>query len=248
MEKTVVGTLLDSFGAFGQFNLGSYYVTSFGSLPSSLKVNLPADSPKDTIDPVLKTIDLTKFSFEPVLKEWRTEEDNKIEDMFDDYAYEFLFKSAQSRMLIQVVCHHRSLEVTFVYDVKDAGSEAWLLKTSHKLHTTYRTLDRPKFKVLIAQDGMFSTEEVETGDFDSIDIGELYSQHYASVKPRQRYRPDSRFALDREADMHRPVAALLAKFAGPVDRVDDPYARLVEPLERILAFLRQKPVLRPLLA
>ena len=50
MEKPVVGTLIDSFGAFGQFNLGAYYVTCFGILPSSLKVDLDAETPKETVD------------------------------------------------------------------------------------------------------------------------------------------------------------------------------------------------------
>ncbi len=181
MEKSVVGTILNSFGAFGQFNLGAYYVTCFGVLPSSLKVNLPAEKPKDTVDEVLKTIDLTKFSFEPVLKDWRTGEENKAEDIFDDYAYEFLFKSSSGRMLIQVMCHHHSLELTFAYDVNDTAAEAWLLETSHKLQNTYRAVDKPKFRVLIAQDGMFSTEEVETNEFDSIIIKELYNDDFTEV-------------------------------------------------------------------
>jgi hypothetical protein len=181
MEKSVVGTILDSFGAFGQFNLGAYYVTCFGVLPSSLKINLPSEKPKDTVEEVLKTIDLTKYSFEPVLKDWRTGEENKAEDLFDDYAYEFLFKSSSGRMLIQVMCHHHSLELTFAYDINDTASEAWLLEVSRILQNTYRAVDKPKFRVLIAQDGMFSTEEVETNEFDSIIIKELYNDDFTEV-------------------------------------------------------------------
>lgn len=181
MDKPVVGTILDSFGAFGQFNLGAYYVVCFGSLPSSLKVSLHAESPKDTVDEVMKAIDLPKFDFKPVSKDWRTGEDRRTEDIFDEYAYEFLYKSMPSRMLIQIVCHYRSLDVTFVYDVNDTDSETWLLKTSRDLQNKFRIEDKPKFKVLIAQDGMFSTEEVETGDFDAIDINELYNDDFKGV-------------------------------------------------------------------
>lgn len=182
MEKSVVGTLLDSFGAFGQFNLGAYYVTRFGALPSSLKVILPAESPKDTLDAVIQAIDLPKFSFEPVLKEWRMGEEKKTEELyFEEYTSEFLFKSVSARMLIQVNCHHHALEVTFAYDVNDNSSETWLLETSHKLQSTFRSEDKPKFRVLIAQDGMFSTEEVETADFNTININELYNDDFASV-------------------------------------------------------------------
>lgn len=181
MDKPVVGTLLDSYGAFGQFNLAAYYIVYFGEIPSSLKISLQAESPKETVDAVMKEIDLPKFGFQPVSKDWRTGEDRRTEDMFDEYAYEFLFKSSSSRMLIQIVCHYRSLDVTFVYDVNDTDSETWLLKTSRHLQNTFRIVDKPKFKVLIAQDGMFSTEEVETGDFDAIDIDELYNNDFAHV-------------------------------------------------------------------
>jgi len=182
MEKPVVGTLLDSFGAFGQFNLATYYVTCFGALPSSLRVILPAEKPKDTLDDVIQAIDLPKFSFEPVLKEWRSGEEKKSDDFFpEEYAGEYLFKSMSARMLIQVTCHYHSIEVTFAYDVNDTSSEIWLLETSHKLQTTFRTEDKPKFRVLIAQDGMFSTEEVETADFNTIDINELYNDDFPSV-------------------------------------------------------------------
>ena len=181
MDKPVVGTLLDSFGAFGQFNLAAYYIVYFGDLPSSLKVSLQAESPKETVDEVMKKIDLPKFGFEQVSKDWRTGEDRRTEDLFDEYAYEFLFKSSSARMLIQIVCHYRSLDVTFVYDVNDTKSETWLLKTSHELKSTFRLEDKPKFKVLIAQDGMFSTEEVETGDFNSIDVNEFYNDDFANV-------------------------------------------------------------------
>jgi broad-specificity NMP kinase len=181
MDKPIIGTLLDSFGAFGQFNLGAYYVVSFESLPSSLKVSLPADSPKDTVDEVMKAIDLPKFEFELVSKEWRTGEDRRTEELLDEYAYEFLFKSLSARMLIQIICHYRSIDVTFIYDVKDTDTEDWLLKTSRDLQNTFRIEGKPKFRVLIAQDGMFSTEEVETADFDAIDINELYNDDFKDV-------------------------------------------------------------------
>jgi len=181
MEKPVVGTLLDSFGSFGQFNLGTYYVTCFGVLPSNMKVSLPTESPKNTVEEVLKTIDLTKFSFDPILKDWRVDEETTTEDVFDNYAYDFLFRSVTGRMLLQVECHYHSLELTFAYDINNAESEAWLLETSHKLQSTFRAVDKPKFRVLIAQDGMFSTEEVETGDFNTIDINELYNDDFVNA-------------------------------------------------------------------
>jgi hypothetical protein len=182
MDKQKPGTLIDAFGAFGQFNLGAYYVTCFGVLPSSLKVSLYSEEPRETVDAVLQTIDLAKQSFEPVSKDWRMDENKKLDDeRFDEFAYEFLFKSDPKRALIQVLCHHHSLELTFAYDVQDPETEAWMLETSRYLQNTYKTSDKPRFKVLIAQDGMFNTEEVETNDFDAIDIREFYNDDFVEV-------------------------------------------------------------------
>lgn len=182
MDKQGLGTLLDAFGAFGKFNLGAYYVTCFAVLPSSLKVSLYSEEPREMVEDVLQTMDLAKQSFEPVSKDWRMDENQKeTEERFDEFAYEFLFKSEARRALIQVLCHHHSLEITFAYDIRDQETETWMLETSRRLQNTFKTSDKPKFKVLIAQDGMFNTEEVETNDFISIDIHELYNDDFPEV-------------------------------------------------------------------
>lgn len=182
MNKKEIGTLLDSFGAFGQFNLSAYYVTCFGVLPSSLKVSLYAEEPRDTVEAVLQTIDLARQSLEPVSKDWRMDENKKeTEAFFDEFAYELLFKSEARRAVLQIICHHHSLDVTFAYDIHDKETEAWILETSRQLQNTFKASSKPKFKVLIAQDGMFSTEEVETSDFVAIDIRELYNDDFLEV-------------------------------------------------------------------
>jgi hypothetical protein len=145
MDQPVIGTLLDSFGAFGQFNLGAYYVTCFGVLSSNLKVSLPAEKPKETVDAVIQAIGLSEHSFEPVSKDWRVDEIKKADaDIFDEYAYEFLFKSDARRTVIEIICHHHSLDVNFAYDIKDQDTETWILETSRQLQNTFKTTDKPK--------------------------------------------------------------------------------------------------------
>jgi hypothetical protein len=182
MDNQGLGTLLDAFGAFGQFNLGAYYVTCFGVLPSSLKVTLPSEKPRDAVEAVMQMLDLPARSFEPVSKDWRMDEVKKEDQFgFDEYAYDFLFKSEPNRAVIQIVCHHHAIELTFAYDVQDKQTETWMLDSSRQLQTTYKITDKPRFRVLIAQDGMFSTEEVETHAFDTIDISELYNDDFVDV-------------------------------------------------------------------
>lgn len=182
MDKQGIGTLLDTFGAFGQFNLGAYYVTCFGQLPSSLKISLPSEQPRETVETVLQTLGLTERSFEPVSKEWRIDEVRKQEEPgYDEFAYEFLYKSVATRAVIQVICHHHSMDVIFAYDIQDKETETWMLEVSRHLQAMFKTTDKSKFRVLIAQDGMFSTEEVETQDLISINIGELYNDDFMVV-------------------------------------------------------------------
>ena len=71
MEEPIVGTLLEAFRT-SHFSFASYYVLSFGVLPSGLRLELPVERSKETVDAVLKSIDLQRFAFEPRTRLWRT--------------------------------------------------------------------------------------------------------------------------------------------------------------------------------
>jgi len=55
-------------------------------------------------------------------------------------------------------------------------------------------------------------------------------------QPRQCNCAHHGLATDRQPDMYGPVAAFLAIFPRPVDRVDDPYAAFFQP-GRVVTFL-----------
>lgn len=180
MENPLLGDLINSFNRFDSFKLFSYYITSFGSLPSTLKTVLPVERSRENVEKVLQRIDLERFGFEPVFKHWITD-DFQNADRADDYAYKYVFRSERGRMLIQFSALHSVVDIDFLYDIKDAESEAWLLETNHQLRGHFGIPKAPKFKVLVAQDGMFGTEDVNTGDFASVDINELYNDDFAEI-------------------------------------------------------------------
>jgi hypothetical protein len=180
METPVVGTLLDSFDHFNRFKVSSYYTVCFGILPSSLKIDLPIEGSQEKVEVILKSLELEEFKFVSVFKNWRTADFQNAEPA-EDYAYEFVFKSAQDRMLIHVAAHEYSLHIGFYYDINHPQAEAWILATHHRLRSTFGSPKMPKFEVLVFQDGTFSTEDVSTGDFQSIDIGELYNDDFAEI-------------------------------------------------------------------
>src|SRR5204863_2726349 len=94
MEKSVVGTLLDSYSTFGRFEVSAYYTVCFGILPSNLnvRVDLIVDRSQAAIDTILNLIDLQRFGFEQVFKNWITD-DTRHGKPAEDYPFEYLFKS-----------------------------------------------------------------------------------------------------------------------------------------------------------
>ena len=180
MEEPLFGTLLDAYDHFSRFRLSSYYIVCFGALPSAVRIELPVERTRETLKSVLKSMELERFGFVVVFQNWRTE-DFQNANPSDDYSYEYVFKSQNGRMLIHVTSSNHSIDVDFLYDINRPETEKWLLETNHRLRTTYGTPKTPKFKVLIAQEGIFVTEDVSTGDFDSVNIGELYNDDFAAV-------------------------------------------------------------------
>ena len=180
MEEPVVGTLLDTYRQFNRFNVFSYYTVCFGVLPSALRIELAMRGTKDTVDSILNSIDFQRFSFTPVFKNWITD-DFKNAKQSDDYVFEYVFKSKSGRMLIHFVSRDNLLSIDFLYDIDDSGSENWILETNHYLRSTFGIPEKPKFKVLVFQDGAFSTQDVNTGDFNSIDIKELYNDDFTDI-------------------------------------------------------------------
>lgn len=180
MEKPVVGTLLDAYSTFGHFELTAYYSICFGIIPSSLKLDLPVERSKDEIDSILQSMDLQQFGFTAVFKEW-IPDDAKNTKPFEDLVVEYLFKSDARRTLLHFTCQVNAFDIRFLYDIDLPDSEKWVLETSRKLQQKYRATKTPKFKVLIQQDGMFTTEDVEIANFEAINIQELYNDDFVEM-------------------------------------------------------------------
>ena len=181
MEDFYLGSLFESLSQQNhRFKLFPYFTKSFGVLPSAVKIVLPIEGKKDVIDSLLKTLSLETFAFQPIFKNWITD-DSKDAKMEDDYAYEYLFKSESGQMLIHFLSHYQSIQIYFLYDMHNPESEKWILEMNHRLRLTYGFQKMPGFKVLVSSDGGFYTEEVNTVDFRAVDIHELYNDDFAEV-------------------------------------------------------------------
>jgi hypothetical protein len=181
MENQSLESLFDGFSHHHNgFKLFRYFTVCFGLLPSSVKIVLPVEGSKEVIDSILSHIDLEQFSFVPVFKNWHTD-DSRDAKMSDDYAYEYVFRSESGQMLIHFLSQYQSIQVHFLYSLDNGDAERWILEANHSLRATYGSEKLPGFKVLVASDGGFYTEDVNTIDFRSIDISELYNDDFADV-------------------------------------------------------------------
>lgn len=180
MEEASIGTLLDSYDQYNRLKVSVYYTVCFGVLPSSLRVALPMERSKENVEAVLNDIDLQSFKFIPVLKNWETE-DFQDAVRSDDYAYEYVFKSTTGRMIIHFTARDEMITIDFFYNVHEPDSESWVLDTNHALRSKFGSPQKPKFKVLVHHEGMFATEDVNTGDFTSVDIHEMYNDDFAEI-------------------------------------------------------------------
>lgn len=180
MDEPTLDMLLDSYNQNSRFKLFPYFTVSFGAFPSALKIVLPVEGSKDVVDTVLKHIDLEKFAFTPIFKHWITE-DSQNAKQSEDYAYEYVFKSEKGHMLIHFLSQFKAIQIHFLYNLEHAESEKWILETNHHLRSTFGSKNMPKFKVLVSGDGTFYTEDVNTSDFNSININELYNDDFAEI-------------------------------------------------------------------
>jgi hypothetical protein len=180
MEKPLAGNLLDSLDQNKRFRASAYYSVCFGIMPSGVRFGQPIHRKKETVETILNELELDKYGFVPLIKNWVTE-DFQTAQPDDDYVYEYVFKSEAGRMVIHLAAREVYFSIDFLYDVERVDTEQWILAIIHKLRTKFGTAKQPQFKVLMHHEGMFGTEDVSTNDFKSIDITELYNGDFLEV-------------------------------------------------------------------
>ena len=142
---------------------------------------LSTEKKREIVDAILNDMELEKYEFKVVFKNWSTE-DFQDSKPVDDYIFEYVFISENGHMVIHFVARDFSyMTVEFLYDHEHKESEKWILAINHKLRSKFGIPKKPQFKVLMQQDGMFGLEDVSTNDFKSINIGELYNDDFVEV-------------------------------------------------------------------
>ncbi|MBL8098513.1 MAG: AAA family ATPase [Anaerolineales bacterium] len=180
MNEFSLAELLDSIGPNTNFKLFPYYAKCFDLIPSTIKIHLQEDGTQEKATKILEELDLGKYAFEPVLKNWRTE-NSKDAQPSEDFVYEYVFKSESHQMLIHFLAQRNFIQIHFLYNLHDLETEKWILEVNHSLRAKYGSEKKPGFKVLVSSEGRFYTDDIDTIDFESVDINELYNDDFVEV-------------------------------------------------------------------
>jgi hypothetical protein len=173
--------LLNSLDQNKRFKTSAYFTLCFNTLPSNLHLVLSTEKKRELVDAILADMELEKYDFKIVFKNWSTE-DFQDSKSVDDYVFEYVFVSESGRMVIHFMARDFSyMTVEFLYDHEHKESETWILAINHKLRSKFGIPKKPQFKVLMQQEGMFGLEDVSTNDFKSINISELYNDDFVEV-------------------------------------------------------------------
>ena len=144
MEDIKLAEFLDMLGQNGNFGAFPYYVVSFKAIPSTIRLSLPNEGSKELISSILENLELEKYAFQPIMKNWRTE-NTKDATLSDNFVSEYVFKSEAHRMLIHLIAQRKFTQVHFLYDLNNAETEAWILGRHHNLRTIYGDEKKPGF-------------------------------------------------------------------------------------------------------
>lgn len=180
MDDSALADLLEAIGQNDNFKMYQFYVLSFGTYPSTLRLNLQVDGTKESTADIINQLELEQNNFKTVIKNWRTE-NSKDAKLDDDYVYEYILKSESRQMLIHLLSQRKMMQIHFLYNHEDSATEQWILEKNHSLRTKYGHEKKPGFKVLVSSEGRFYTDDIDTVDFQSVDINELYNDDFAEI-------------------------------------------------------------------
>ena len=76
---------------------------------------------------------------------------------------------------------NNTLYIDFLYDANDKVVEEWILETNHKLRVNLGEIKAPTFKVLSTNRHGFYTEEVNSKNFEELDINQSYNDDFQVI-------------------------------------------------------------------
>lgn len=172
--------LYKAYDDYDGFKKKRYFTIRYDILPSDLEVSIPLQRSKEQVAKVLGMIDVKRFELGVVFKIWKTSNYNNAE-IEEDFVKEYLFESKSRKLIVWVKFTSSNLNVNFLYDANDKEVEAWILATNHELRTKLGEEKMPSFKILSTTRGNFYTEDINTKNFEQLDIAQFYNDDFQEI-------------------------------------------------------------------
>jgi len=172
--------LYRAYDAYGDFTRDLYFTTHYNVIPSNLELNLSLEESKENLENVLSLFDFKKFDLEIAFKNWNTS-DYKNTEMSEDYPFKYLFQSNTKKLIVWISLDNNTLYIDFLYEANDKAVEKWILETNHKLRVSLGETKAPSFKILSNNRHGFYTEEVNSKNFEELDINNVYNDDFQII-------------------------------------------------------------------
>lgn len=180
MDRTTIPSLLDSFDLYQDFVKESYFVLCYDCLPSILSLSVSMKESKQKMEEVMSHLDLEAANLLIKFKKWHTK-DTKDADPDKDYPYQYFLQSESNALLVKIDLSSEQLDIDFLFDVNDKETENWIIETNNKLRGLYGDVKAPQFKVLTNNGKCYDTEDVDTENFEELDIESYYNDDFLEV-------------------------------------------------------------------
>ena len=182
MEKINSSTpnLSDSYDAYGDFNRDAYFTICYKAIPSNLNLRTPLKERRENMEAVLSMIDFDTYSIKYVSKNWNTK-DARNADVAEDFAFEHLLKSESKSLMIWISLNGDEIYIDFLYDIRDKEVEDWVIASNHSIRSRFGEMLAPSFKILSRNDRSFYTEEINTGNFEELEVESLYNDDFQEI-------------------------------------------------------------------
>jgi SpoVK/Ycf46/Vps4 family AAA+-type ATPase len=176
---TTAATLIDVYDSYGDLSVDRYFTIKYDRIATTAEVGIPLKPQKESIDLILKELDVEGRDFEVVYKEWKVAKHSEVKSG-DDFIKYMLLSSTSLNICIEIEAYHETVSIEFFYDQEASGVEEWVFKQLDWLRTKFGKPETPVFRILSKNKGEFRTRMVDI-DYADIDLQKNYNDDLLEV-------------------------------------------------------------------
>lgn len=184
----VTKTLLDAYDTYGDLSAYRYFTLKYDRIPTAAEVGIPLKPQRESLDLILKELDLEDRSFAVVNKEWKIAKHSEVK-AGDDFVKYILLSSTSLNVCVEIETYHESVSIEFFYDQEERGLEVWVFNQLNRLRAKFGKPKKPVFRILSKSKGEFRTRVVDI-EYADINLEKNYNDDLLEVDEIIRHSID----------------------------------------------------------